>query len=134
MRIDAEAERGAVWAEENDPRVTRVGKFIRKTRIDEFPQFLTVLLGQMSIVGPRPERPEFVASLSESIPYYAERHSVKPGVTGWAQLRYSYGSSEEDAKEKLHYDLYYVKNQGLILDIAIMIQTAEVLIWGKGAR
>ena len=98
------------------------------------PQFVNVLLGQMSLVGPRPERPEFVESLHESVPYYAERHTVKPGVTGWAQLYYSYGASEEDAIEKLQFDLYYVKNQSLMLDIMCILQTVEVVLWGKGAR
>ena len=134
MRVDAEADGKAVWATENDARITRVGQFIRKARIDELPQLFNVLRGQMSIVGPRPERPEFVEQLAESVPYYAERHCVKPGVTGWAQLRYNYGSSEEDSIEKLQYDLYYVKNNNLLLDLVIMLQTAEVILWGKGAR
>ena len=134
MRENAEEESGAVWAEENDPRVTRVGRFLRKTRLDEIPQLINVLRGEMSLVGPRPERPEFVEKLEESIPYYQERHSAKPGITGWAQLRYSYASSEEDTIQKLQYDLYYVKNQSLVLDITIMLQTVEVVIWGKGAR
>ena len=134
MQINAEPDGRAVWAEENDPRVTRVGGFIRKFRIDELPQVFNVLLGTMSLVGPRPERPEFVCELQNSIPYYGERHAVNPGVTGWAQLRYSYGSTDEDALEKLQYDLYYVKNQSLLLDIMIMLQTVEVVFWGKGAR
>ena len=134
MKVDAEADGKAVWATKDDDRVTRVGKFLRKSRLDEFPQLLNVLRGQMSLVGPRPERPEFVKELLEKIPYYAERHTVRPGVTGWAQLKYSYGASAEDALEKLQYDLYYVKNQNLMLDIMIILQTVEVVLWGKGAR
>jgi len=134
MREDAEKDGVAQWATTNDSRVTRVGNFIRKTRIDELPQLLNVLRGDMSFVGPRPERPQFVGQLNESIPYYKERHMVKPGITGWAQIRYPYGASEEDAREKLQYDLYYVKNYSLFLDFAIFLQTAEVILWGKGAR
>ncbi len=134
MRVDAEADGQAVWAQKNDSRVTRVGACLRKSRLDEIPQVLNVLRGQMSLVGPRPERPEFVEGLRESVPYYAERHTVKPGITGWAQLRYSYGASEDDAAEKLQYDLYYVKNQNIVLDIMIILQTVEVVLWGKGAR
>jgi sugar transferase (PEP-CTERM system associated) len=134
MTVDAEADGKAVWAQKDDERVTRVGNFLRKMRLDELPQVLNVLKGQMSIVGPRPERPEFVGELQENIPYYAERHSVKPGVTGWAQLQYCYGASEEDAIEKLQYDLYYIKNQNLLLDLVIILQTVEVVLWGKGAR
>jgi len=134
MGIDAESDGKPVWATKGDTRVTRVGNFLRINRLDEFPQLLNVLLGQMSLVGPRPERPEFVKELLENIPYYSERHSVRPGVTGWAQLKYSYGASEEDALEKLQYDLYYVKNQNLMLDIIIILQTVEVVLWGKGAR
>jgi len=133
MRTDAE-KNGAVWARANDDRVTRIGRFIRKTRIDELPQLLNVLSGQMSFVGPRPERPEFVQKLAETIPYYSERHAVKPGITGWAQLCYPYGASEKDAIEKLQYDLYYVKNHGLLFDILILMQTVEVILLGKGAR
>lgn len=134
MRVDAEKDGKAVWASENDNRVTRVGNFLRNVRLDELPQVFNVLAGQMSVVGPRPERPEFVSELQETIPYYAERHVVKPGVTGWAQLKYSYGASEEDAIEKLHYDFYYIKNQTLLLDLLIILQTVEVVLWGKGAR
>jgi sugar transferase (PEP-CTERM system associated) len=133
MRSDAEAG-GAQWAQKNDPRVTRVGAFIRKTRIDELPQLLNVLKGHMGFVGPRPERPEFVKELEEKIPYYAYRHSVKPGITGWAQISYPYGSSIEDAKQKLQYDLYYVKNHNLLFDLTILVQTVEVVLMGKGAR
>ena len=134
MRVDAEADGEAVWAQENDDRATKVGRCLRKLRLDELPQIFNVLRGHMSLVGPRPERPVFVDGLTQSIPFYAERHSVKPGVTGWAQLKYSYGASEEDAMEKLQYDLYYVKNQSLMLDLMIILQTAEVVLWGKGAR
>ncbi|MGH8326482.1 MAG: TIGR03013 family XrtA/PEP-CTERM system glycosyltransferase, partial [Steroidobacteraceae bacterium] len=134
MRMDAEGDGRARWAQKQDPRVTGVGSFIRQTRIDELPQLLNVLRGQMSLVGPRPERPEFVAELAERIPYYVERHCVKPGITGWAQLCYPYGCSEQDALEKLQYDLYYVKNSSLLFDLAILLQTAEVVVMGKGAR
>jgi len=134
MQVDAEKDGNARWAEADDPRVTGVGAFIRKTRIDELPQLLNVLKGRMSFVGPRPERPEFVAHLAKIIPYYHERHSVKPGITGWAQLCYPYGASEQDAIEKLQYDLYYVKHHGLFFDILILLQTAEVILFGKGAR
>ena len=133
MRVDAE-KNGARWASENDERVTRVGRFIRKVRIDELPQLFNVFSGHMSFVGPRPERPEFVKSLNESIPYYEVRHAVKPGITGWAQLCYPYGASELDASEKLQYDLYYVKNHSLVFDILILLQTVEVILLGKGAR
>jgi exopolysaccharide biosynthesis polyprenyl glycosylphosphotransferase len=133
MCQDAE-QNGAQWAQHGDPRVTRVGAVIRKLRIDELPQVVNVLRGHMSFVGPRPERPEFVAQLAEKIPYYAQRHCVKPGITGWAQLCYPYGSSESDALEKLQYDLYYIKNNSLLFDLAILIQTAEVVLFGKGAR
>ena len=134
MSVDAEADGKAKWATENDSRITRVGGTLRKARLDELPQVFNVLRGQMSLVGPRPERPEFVEELKKSIPYYDERHAVKPGVTGWAQLKYSYGASEEDAIEKLQYDLYYIKNQSLMLDVMIVLQTVEVVLWGKGAR
>jgi sugar transferase (PEP-CTERM system associated) len=133
MRVDAESG-GAQWAQKNDPRVTRVGAFIRKTRIDELPQLVNVLQGHMGFVGPRPERPEFVVELEAKIPFYAYRHSVKPGITGWAQLCYPYGSSVEDAAQKLQYDLYYVKNHNLLFDITILLQTVEVVLMGKGAR
>jgi sugar transferase (PEP-CTERM system associated) len=133
MRQDAESN-GAQWAQHADPRVTGVGAVIRKLRIDELPQVINVLRGNMSFVGPRPERPQFVAELAERIPYYVQRHCVKPGITGWAQLCYPYGSSEEDALEKLQYDLYYIKNNSLLFDVAILVQTAEVVLLGKGAR
>ncbi len=134
MRTDAERDGKAQWATKGDTRVTRVGAFIRKCRIDELPQILCVLRGHMSFVGPRPERPTFVAELSEKIPYYVQRHCVKPGITGWAQLCYPYGSSEQDALEKLQYDLYYIKNNTLLFDLAILVQTVEVVFMGQGAR
>jgi sugar transferase (PEP-CTERM system associated) len=134
MRTDAERDGQAQWAQKSDPRVTRVGAIIRKLRIDELPQILNVLTGHMSFVGPRPERPQFVAELAQKIPYYVQRHCVKPGITGWAQLCYPYGSSEQDALEKLQYDLYYIKNNTLLFDLAILVQTAEVVFMGKGAR
>lgn len=134
MVVDAEKDGKAQWATKNDSRVTRVGKFIRKTRIDELPQLLNVLKGDMSFVGPRPERPEFVRDLGKKLPYYDERHRVKPGITGWAQMNYPYGSSERDALEKLQYDLYYVKNHSLMLDLFILLQTVEVVVFGKGSR
>jgi sugar transferase (PEP-CTERM system associated) len=125
---------GAKWAHKNDNRITRVGKFIRKYRIDELPQLFNVLNGEMSFVGPRPERPEFVEGFIKTIPYYKERHRVKPGITGWAQLCYPYGASEEDTRRKLEYDLYYVKNYCSFLDLTIILGTIEVILWGKGAR
>jgi sugar transferase (PEP-CTERM system associated) len=134
MGVDAESDGKAVWAQKDDDRITSVGRILRNSRLDELPQVFNVLKGEMSFVGPRPERPEFVEDLQKTIPYYGERHAVKPGVTGWAQLRYSYGASEEDAIEKLQYDLYYVKNQSLVLDVMIILQTVEVVLWGKGAR
>jgi lipopolysaccharide/colanic/teichoic acid biosynthesis glycosyltransferase len=134
MRIDAESDGQPKWAQKSDPRVTRVGAIIRTLRVDELPQILNVLRGHMSFVGPRPERPHFVAELAEKIPYYVQRHCVKPGITGWAQLCYPYGSSEQDALEKLQYDLYYIKNSDLLLDLAILVQTVEVVFMGKGAR
>lgn len=134
MRQDAESGTGAVWAKENDPRVTRIGEFLRKSRIDEIPQLFNVLRGDMSLVGPRPERPEFVQKLSEVIPYYSERHYVKPGVTGWAQVRYPYGASVEDAIEKLRYDLYYIKNISLPFDIMIIMETVKVVLFRRGGR
>ncbi|HMM75087.1 MAG TPA: TIGR03013 family PEP-CTERM/XrtA system glycosyltransferase [Gammaproteobacteria bacterium] len=134
MRTDAEVDGKPVWAAKEDSRVTRVGKFIRKTRIDELPQLLNVLKGDMSFVGPRPERPEFVSELAQAIPYYDLRHHVKPGITGWAQVSYPYGSSIKDAREKLQYDLYYLKNYSVFLDVNILLQTIQVILWGKGAR
>lgn len=134
MIENAESDGQPQWATENDARITRVGSVLRKYRLDELPQVFNVIRGDMSVVGPRPERPAFVEELAESIPYYSERHSIKPGVTGWAQLRYSYGATSEDAIEKLQYDLYYVKNHNLPLDLLILLQTVEVVLWGKGAR
>ena len=134
MNLDAEADGVARWAAEEDGRVTRVGGCLRRCRVDELPQLWNVLRGDMRFVGPRPERPEFVASFSENLPYYNERHSVPPGLTGWAQLCYPYGSSEQDATEKLKYDLYYIKNRSFLFDLAILIQTVEVIVFGKGAR
>lgn len=133
MQNDAEVN-GAVWAEENDTRVTHVGKVLRFLRIDELPQLWNVLKGEMSIVGPRPERPEFVNNLKEEIPYYTLRHSLKPGITGWAQINYSYGASKKDALEKLQYDLYYIKNSSFLLDAYIILRTAVVIMRGSGAR
>ncbi len=132
MHIDSEKDGVARWAVRNDPRVTRVGAFIRKTRIDELPQLLSVLKGEMSLVGPRPERPSFVAQLKDAIPFYDIRHSVKPGVTGWAQVRYHYGASLEDARRKHQFDLYYVKNNSLRLDILILIETVSVVMFREG--
>jgi sugar transferase (PEP-CTERM system associated) len=132
MRSDAERDGVARWAAKNDSRVTRVGAFIRKTRIDELPQLVSVLKGEMSLVGPRPERPSFVAQLREQIPFYDVRHSVKPGVTGWAQVRYSYGASLEDARRKHQFDLYYVKNNSLFLDLLVLIETVSVVLFREG--
>lgn len=134
MHIDAEQLTGPIWASENDPRVTRVGRILRKIRLDETPQMFNVLLGNMSFIGPRPERPVFVNQLKEQIPYYALRFSVKPGITGWAQVKYQYGSSVEDAIEKLQYDLYYVKNFSVFLDLLILLNTIRVVIFSKGAH
>jgi len=119
-------------AAENDDRTTSIGKFIRKYRVDELPQILNVLRGDMGFVGPRPERPEFVQQLIKNLPYYNERHNVKPGLTGWAQLKYPYGSTEEDSLEKLKYDLYYIKHRSFMLDLLILIRTVEIVLFGKG--
>jgi len=134
MRVDAEDGTGARWAIANDPRVTRVGRFLRKYRLDELPQFVNVIKGEMSLVGPRPERPEFVDKLRQQICYYDERHSVRPGVTGWAQVQYEYGSSVEDAFRKLEYDLFYLKNMSVFFDCAIILMTARIVLTGSGAR
>lgn len=134
MRADAEAAGKAIWAEKDDPRITMVGRFIRKVRIDELPQTWNVLKGEMSFVGPRPERPEFVADLEQQLSYYAERHMVKPGITGWAQINYPYGASIDDARHKLEYDLYYAKNYTPFLDLLILLQTIRVVLWPEGAR
>jgi|TARA_R110002126_G_scaffold50089_7_gene138081 sugar transferase (PEP-CTERM system associated) len=134
MRSDAETGGEALWATKNDPRTTRIGRFIRKVRIDELPQAWSVLKGEMSFVGPRPERPQFVNDLQTKMPYYAERHIVKPGITGWAQINYPYGASTEDARHKLEYDLYYAKNYTPFLDLLIILQTLRVILWPDGAR
>jgi len=134
MRVDAEKDGVARWAKKNDDRVTRVGKFLRLTRVDELPQLINVIRGDMSFVGPRPERPPFVHELSQKVPFYASRHSVKPGITGWAQIRYPYGASVDDAVQKLQFDIYYVKNHSLFLDLVVLFQTAQVVLFGKGAR
>jgi lipopolysaccharide/colanic/teichoic acid biosynthesis glycosyltransferase len=133
MREDAETD-GAIWATANDSRVTPLGKFLRKSRLDEIPQLWNVLKGDMSFVGPRPERPEFVGWLSKEIPFYELRHMVRPGITGWAQVRYHYGASLEEAKRKLEYDLYYVKHLSLGLDLLIMFETIKIIMLGRGAR
>ena len=132
--IEKAETNGAVWAQKNDPRITRVGRWLRKTRLDEIPQMINVLRGDMAFVGPRPERPEFVDQLREVIPYYDLRHTAKPGITGWAQIRYPYGSSTEDALEKLKYDLYYIKNMSIMFDLVIIFETVKVVLFGRGAR
>ena len=134
MSDDAEKANGAQWASQNDPRVTRIGRFLRKYRLDELPQFVNVIRGEMSFVGPRPERPEFVRELRKTIPYYDERHSVRPGLTGWAQVQYAYGSSIEDAFNKLEYDLFYLQNMSLTFDLAIIFRTIRIVIGGHGGR
>jgi len=134
MHVDAEENGSPQWAQRNDPRVTRVGAFIRKVRIDELPQLVNVLRGEMSFVGPRPERPFFVSQLAGQLPFYNARHAVRPGITGWAQVNYPYGASVEDARQKLSYDLYYLKNRGIFLDLVILIQTVRVILWPAGAR
>ena len=134
MRVDAEADTGATWAADDDPRITRVGRFLRASRLDEIPQLWCVLKGDMHFVGPRPERPEFVEWLSTQIPYYGVRHVVRPGITGWAQVQYKYGNTLEDAREKLQYDLFYIKNASLGLDVLIMFQTIKIVLLGRGAQ
>jgi len=134
MRTDAERDGIARWAQANDNRITWVGSFIRKTRIDELPQLFNVLWGHMSFVGPRPERPQFVKELAQSIPFYSIRHRVNPGITGWAQICYPYGASDEDAREKLQYDLYYIRNYSFFFDTLILLQTVHTILWSKGAR
>jgi exopolysaccharide biosynthesis polyprenyl glycosylphosphotransferase len=133
MRVDAEAN-GPVWAVQSDSRVTRVGRWIRKLRIDELPQLSNIIRGEMSLIGPRPERPVFIKQLERQIPYYSERHLVKPGLTGWAQVRYPYGASLEDAMEKHKYDLYYIKNQSPMLDLLILLETARIVLFGRFSR
>jgi sugar transferase (PEP-CTERM system associated) len=134
MRTDAELAGKPVWARDNDDRITRVGRLIRKARLDELPQLWNVMRGDMSFVGPRPERPFFVEQLAEDIPFYLQRHSVKPGLTGWAQVKYQYGSTVEDAMEKLRYDLYYIKHMSIIFDLTIVLDTVKVILFGKGAK
>lgn len=133
MRVDAE-KTGPVWACKSDERTTRVGRIIRKIRVDEIPQFWNILRGEMSFVGPRPERPHFVAQLAKEIPYYEQRHLIAPGLTGWAQIKYPYGASNEDAREKLQYDLFYIKNYGLLLDAIILFETIKIILFGRGAQ
>jgi lipopolysaccharide/colanic/teichoic acid biosynthesis glycosyltransferase len=134
MRVDAEAFTGAVLASKDDPRVTRVGKIIRKLRFDELPQLYNTLKGDMSIVGPRPERPEFVRDLSQKIPYYRQRHCVRPGITGWAQINFKYGETLEDTMTKLEYDLYYIKNMSMSLDTYIIFHTVKTMLLSRGAQ
>jgi sugar transferase (PEP-CTERM system associated) len=133
MRVDAEQD-GPVWATKGDVRTTRVGRIIRKIRVDEIPQFWNILKGEMSFVGPRPERPHFVAQLAEEIPFYEQRHLIAPGLTGWAQIKYPYGASIEDARQKLQYDLFYIKNQSVILDAIILFETIKIILFGRGAQ
>ena len=132
MRFDAEKESGPVWAQENDPRITRIGRFIRRTRIDELPQLLNILAGTMSMVGPRPERPEFIEELTSKVPYYSQRLIAKPGLTGWAQINYPYGNTIEDALQKLQYDLFYIKYQSVVFDFSILFNTVKTVVLGKG--
>jgi exopolysaccharide biosynthesis polyprenyl glycosylphosphotransferase len=132
MRADAEAQTGAIWAKAGDPRVTSIGGFLRKSRLDELPQLWNVLVGDMSFVGPRPERPEFVEELTREIPFYRQRHCVRPGLTGWAQVKYAYGASREDALEKLQYELFYIKNMSLSLDMYIILKTVKTVVLRRG--
>ncbi|MCZ6760768.1 MAG: exopolysaccharide biosynthesis polyprenyl glycosylphosphotransferase, partial [Gemmatimonadetes bacterium] len=134
MGADAETNGIPQWAEEDDPRVTRLGRFLRKYRVDELPQFVNVIRGQMSFVGPRPERPVFVEELGQIIPYYDERHTVRPGITGWAQVRYGYGGNTEEAMRKLEYDLFYLKNMSVWFDAAIVFETVKIVMFGRGGR
>ena len=134
MRLDAETDTGPVWADAHDPRVTRVGRLLRRSRLDELPQLINILRGEMSLVGPRPERPAFVAELQEKVPFYTYRLAVKPGLTGWAQVNYRYGCTIADALEKLEYDFYYIKNLSIFLDLVIVLQTVQVVLLGKGSR
>jgi len=133
MRVDAETD-GPVWASKRDERTTRVGRIIRKIRVDEIPQFWNILRGEMSFVGPRPERPHFVAQLAREIPYYEQRHLIAPGLTGWAQIKYPYGASIEDSRQKLQYDLFYIKNHSLLLDAIIMFETIKIILFGRGGQ
>ena len=132
MHVNAEAKTGPVWASRDDPRITSVGRWLRKSRLDEIPQLWNVLVGDMSFVGPRPERPEFVSELTEQIPFYGQRHIIRPGLTGWAQVRYSYGASAEDAMQKLQYDLYYIKNMSVALDMLIILRTIKTVVLRRG--
>jgi len=134
MRQDAEADTGATWANDDDPRITSAGRFLRITRLDEIPQLWCVLKGDMAFVGPRPERPEFVEWLTREIPYYGVRHVVRPGITGWAQVRYKYGNTLEDAREKLQFDLFYIKNASVGLDLLVMFETIKIVLLGRGAQ
>jgi lipopolysaccharide/colanic/teichoic acid biosynthesis glycosyltransferase len=134
MREDAEVATGPVWASSNDARVTPFGLFMRRTRLDELPQLWNVLVGEMSLVGPRPERPEFVRELTEAIPFYSLRHAVRPGVTGWAQVRYTYGANVEDALQKLQYDLYYIKHLSIRFDLTILLSTVKTVLMARGSR
>ena len=134
MKADAEIGVAPKWASENDPRITRIGQILRKTRLDEVPQLINILKGEMSFVGPRPERPYFVAELEQSIPFYSQRHVVKPGLSGWAQIRYRYGATLEDAIKKLEYDLYYIKNLSIFLDLMILLETVQVVLFRRGSR
>lgn len=133
MKVNAE-QAGPVWASKNDDRATRLGRIIRKIRVDEIPQFWNILRGEMNFVGPRPERPHFVAQLANEIPYYEQRHLIPPGLSGWAQIKYPYGASIEDARQKLQYDLYYVKNQSLILDAIVLFETVKIILFKRGAH
>jgi len=132
MVPDAEKITGAVWADERDPRITWMGRILRPTRLDELPQFINVLLGEMSLIGPRPERPEIIENLTQLLPFYRARHAVRPGITGWAQVEYRYGNCVEDSKTKLEYDLYYVKHAGPLLDLRILLQTIPIMLQGAG--
>jgi exopolysaccharide biosynthesis polyprenyl glycosylphosphotransferase len=134
MYIDAEARTGAVWAQKDDPRITPVGRWLRKFRLDELPQLFNVLRGEMAVVGPRPERPEFVKTLTEQIPFYGQRHFVRPGITGWAQINHKYGDTIEDTITKLEYDLYYLKNLTFTMDLYIMFHTAKVMLLSRGSQ
>jgi lipopolysaccharide/colanic/teichoic acid biosynthesis glycosyltransferase len=134
MVQDAENGTGPVWAGTNDPRVTRVGRYLRRYRIDELPQFLNVLKGEMNLVGPRPERPEFVKTLEKEIPYYSLRHTIKPGVTGWGQVKHSYSGNIDESREKLAYDLFYIKNRTFMFELYILFKTVKVLLLGRGSR
>ena len=133
MRVDAEAGTGPTWAQPGDTRTTTVGRWLRRSRLDELPQLWNVLIGEMSLVGPRPERPEFVAGLQATLPFYGERHAVRPGLTGWAQVRYTYAASVEDAAQKLQYDLYYVKNLSIALDLIILVETLRTVMLRPGS-